>query len=706
MRVVDPSTGRIMYEQGLVDPAKWTPEGGNWSIKSAVQQDGTTGVVAEGSTTANSLLKSSFSGTDYILEGYGKQIAGPIWGLGVRTTNTQNTYTLNLYEALDNNPIGNFHFYRWKTGFSTEDVWYTSLGTIDLNTWYKLKVKAHGNAFDIYFNDVLKTTTIDNTWASGSIGLYGENGTTAQFNDIRVRKFAAMEPLANVGLIQRPPVTINYTKTDVTCNGLSDGTIDITVTGGNGSYTYQWSPGGSTSPDRTGLPAGTYTVTVTDGNGCSAIQSIVINQPNAIPLSGYLTYYNTASTPMGNVTVTLQGSSQLSTTTSPEEAGPLNKIGYFTFNNVCPGTYNVVVTASGDVGGINVTDAAQTNYWGVFFSPIEKVRFYAGDVVMDNHIDGTDASRILQYFLTQGSSGWVGRPAWTFWNAEETFPTIPPALPPGTLVLPTVIVSSGTTTLNLYGLVTGDFNQSFVPGSTKAVSESLTLIYGETISVIPDMEFDLPLSVAMDMEIGAVSLIMNFPSDLLEVNGVYLSDDPNAPLMHSVSGDELRIGWNSLEPVILLEGESLLTLKVKLTGLPGEEGIRFKLAADPLNELADGDYNVIDNAVLSIDVITTSMTGTGEISLSDRLTLANHPNPFTGKTTFTYSLPVDGKVTLEIYDIVGNKVKSLVDVTQSAGDYVLSLDEAMLQPGVYTATIKLDSNGNLMTRTIKIISKQ
>jgi len=210
----------------------------------------------------------------------------------------------------------------------------------------------------------------------------------------------------------------------------------------------------------------------------------------------------------------------------------------------------------------------------------------------------------------------------------------------------------------------------------------------------------------MDMQVGAVSLILEFPSDLLEVNGVHLSDDPNIPLMHSVSGDELRIGWNSLEPISLLDGESLLTLKVKVIGLPGEEGIRFKLTADPLNELADGSYNVINNAVLSIDVITSSMTGTGEISLSDRLTLANHPNPFTGKTTFVYSLPVDGKVTLEICDIVGNKVRSLVDVTQSAGDYVLSLDEATLQPGVYTATIKLDSNGNLMTRTIKIISKQ
>jgi len=421
-----------------------------------------------------------------------------------------------------------------------------------------------------------------------------------------------------------------------------------------------------------------------------------------ITLNGYFSYYNTANTPMGNVTVALQASSLPSVTSSTVPAGPLNKIGYFKFDNVCPGIYNVVATTGSSVGGINVTDAAQTNYWGVFHGEIEKVRFLAGDVTGNNNIASADASNILQYFLTQGNPTPAFASQWSFWKTGDE---LIPNNPPGPVGYPTITVAGSNVTQNLYGLVTGDFNQSFVPGGMKAGSETLALIYGETITVIPDVEFDLPLSVAMDMEVGAVSLIMEFPSDLLEVNGVYLSDDPNTPLMLSVSGDELRIGWNSLEPLILLEEENLLTLKVKLIGLPGEEGIHFKLAADPLNELADGSYNVIDNAVLSIDVITTSMTGTGEISLSDRLTLANHPNPFTGKTTFTYFLPVDGKVTLEIYDIVGNKVRSLVDVTQSAGDYVLSLDKSTLQPGVYTATIKLDSNGNLMTRTIKIISK-
>ena len=441
---------------------------------------------------------------------------------------------------------------------------------------------------------------------------------------------------------------------------------------------------------------GTYSVTVTNGNGCSATAStvVIVNESNAI-VSGNIKYFNGATTPLQNINIKLkQGVLEYTTT-------PTNSNGQFSFANVAPGTYDVMASSGNTVGGINVTDAAQTNYWSVFYGAIEKVRFLAGDVTGDNEVRSADASNILQYFLTQGNPTPAFASQWSFWKTEDMIDNNP-----GPEDYPTINVSGSNVTQNLYGLVTGDFNQSFVPGGMKAVSESLTLIYGETISVIPEMEFDLPLSVAMDMEVGAVSLILDFPSDLMEVNGVYLTDDPNTPVMYEVSGDEIRIGWNSIEPVSLMEGENLLTLKVKVIGSTGEEGIRFKLAADPLNELADGGYNVISNAVLSIDIVKTVTTGTGEIALSDRLTLANHPNPFTGKTTFTYSLPVDGKVTLEIYDIVGNKVKSLVDETQPARDYVLSLDEATLKPGVYTATIKLDSNGNLMTRTIKIISKQ
>lgn len=198
MRVVDPSTGRIMYEEGQLDPAKWTADAGTWTVTNATQQDGTSGPVARAVTTANSVLLSSFSGTDYIIEGYGRQLAGRVWGLGVRAQNRQNLYSLNLYEALDNDPRHNLHFYTWANGTVTQDV-YADLGIIDLDTWYKLSVKAHGGLFDLYFNDVFQGTVSDNTFSSGAVALYGESGTDAQFNDIRVRKYAASEPVALVG---------------------------------------------------------------------------------------------------------------------------------------------------------------------------------------------------------------------------------------------------------------------------------------------------------------------------------------------------------------------------------------------------------------------------------------------------------------------------------------------------------------------------
>ena len=55
--------------------------------------------------------------------------------------------------------------------------------------------------------------------------------------------------------------------TDETALGVSDGSIDLTVTGGNAPYSISWSTGAS-SEDLSGLSADTYTVTVTDDLGC------------------------------------------------------------------------------------------------------------------------------------------------------------------------------------------------------------------------------------------------------------------------------------------------------------------------------------------------------------------------------------------------------------------------------------------------------
>jgi len=75
------------------------------------------------------------------------------------------------------------------------------------------------------------------------------------------------------------PLIIDTTSTNITC--ISSGAINITASGGNAPYNYDWAdiPGLSDIEDRTGLLPGTYTVTVSDANGCVTSSSITLSAP-------------------------------------------------------------------------------------------------------------------------------------------------------------------------------------------------------------------------------------------------------------------------------------------------------------------------------------------------------------------------------------------------------------------------------------------
>src|SRR6185312_10409694 len=73
--------------------------------------------------------------------------------------------------------------------------------------------------------------------------------------------------------------------TNITCFGLSNGSVNCTVAGGSFPYTYAWTPSGGAGPNASNLSAGCYTLTVTDANGCTATTSACITEPAALTIS-------------------------------------------------------------------------------------------------------------------------------------------------------------------------------------------------------------------------------------------------------------------------------------------------------------------------------------------------------------------------------------------------------------------------------------
>jgi hypothetical protein len=512
-----------------------------------------------------------------------------------------------------------------------------------------------------------------------------------------------------------PEITASITNGSSTtiCYGVDPGLFTATGGGGTGSYTYLWYENSVT----TGVTTQTYdpgalTATSTfycaiSSGSCGPVNSnsITITVNPLTTISGVLTYDNPAPlgyppyTPMGNVTVELNGGYPATQTIRTDTTGT---IGAYSFN-VCPNTnYTLVLsTTSKPVGGINATDAAQVNFAGVAPYTINMIQYLAGDVNHDHALNSGDAFDILTYFVNAGTGTSAFYTKWQFWDDSTinsgshytgSYTNIP------------VSVGTGAVIENLYGLCTGDFNGSFVPDEKKAASNTLSLTYGATLQATTGEEFDLPVYTQSSIDVGAVSLIMNFPSDKLQILGVNLADQANTSLMYKVTGDELRIGWYSRDYVSLKAGGKLLTLRVKLlSALDQNEILRFTLAGDQLNELADAMDNVIPDAILNMDLIGSAL-GINPGNTNESLRFMNYPNPFTGTTTLAYSLPANGNVTIELRNMFGVIERVVMnDVLQTSGDYKLVLNASDLSGGVYIATLTFVSDGSTMTRTIKIV---
>ncbi len=104
-----------------------------------------------------------------------------------------------------------------------------------------------------------------------------------------------------------PAIAITATPSDVLCNGGFSGSINASVNGGTGPYTYLWSNAAMTE-DVSGVGAGTYSLYVVDANNCvDSLTGIAVNQPAALTTSSVNTNPVCNGDATGSSTVTANG---------------------------------------------------------------------------------------------------------------------------------------------------------------------------------------------------------------------------------------------------------------------------------------------------------------------------------------------------------------------------------------------------------------
>ena len=86
----------------------------------------------------------------------------------------------------------------------------------------------------------------------------------------------------------------------------------------------------------------------------------------------------------------------------------------------------------------------------------------------------------------------------------------------------------------------------------------------------------------------------------------------------------------------------------------------------------------------------------------DQLALrGNFPNPFSVSTTIRYEVPIDGVIRLTVYDMLGRRVRTLINEEQEAGRKEVVFNASGLSSGVYL--LQLEANGNARTRKVLIV---
>ena len=133
------------------------------------------------------------------------------------------------------------------------------------------------------------------------------------------------------------------------------------------------------------------------------------------------------------------------------------------------------------------------------------------------------------------------------------------------------------------------------------------------------------------------------------------------------------------------------------------KSIGFKLASEQETGVRYSGSIFLDNLeVVYPELTSVSNEEIGDADIPNSASLdQNYPNPFNPSTNISFSIPNASQVDLEVFDVLGRRVASLVDNKLQAGSHTIRFDASKLSSGIYL--YRLSTNETSISRKMTLI---
>jgi hypothetical protein len=151
-----------------------------------------------------------------------------------------------------------------------------------------------------------------------------------------------------------------------------------------------------------------------------------------------------------------------------------------------------------------------------------------------------------------------------------------------------------------------------------------------------------------------------------------------------LSTDALIIeGWNGSTKEYTRTFESITTWKILDMNYSNINKAVIKLKSSGNGDLTDYNFDnfFIEDSSIVADDSTIVIPKSYNLS-------QNFPNPFNPSTVINYQIPHTSKITIKLYDIIGNEVSTIVDGNKAAGSYSVTYNALNLASGIYIYELK------------------